>query len=217
MLCRLPKVFCKGLFQAIDQTAFSGYPDKGVVMRGKITIGIAALCMLVLCIGCKGTKHTQEAAAVIPQQKAPAVDTTDVFNKYYVKDTAAEAQAAKADKGVVFSSQGTTAMPASGGRYVIQVACEPKLTSAKAIVAKLGASGISAYIVKVADPVESMAGTFYRVRIGFFGSIAEATAYGDSHLTENGFEYWVDRKKNDAVSHGVGGLGGKNNRAYYEY
>ena len=183
-------------------------------MRGKITLGIAALCMLVLCIGCKGTPHSQKAAAVLSKQKTSVADTSDVFNKYYVKDSAAEAQAAKTDKGVVSSSQGTTVEPAINGRYVIQVACEPKLATAKAIVAKLGANGIKAYIVKVADPVESMGGTFYRVRIGFFGSIAEATTYGESHLIENGFEYWVARKKNHAVSQGISGSGGNDDRDY---
>jgi len=170
-------------------------------MRGKITVCVAAVFMLALCIGCKNTKHAQQVAATT-QQKASSVDTSDVFNEYYVHDTAAEAKASGGDNGVVFSPQGTSAWPAHNVRYVVQVACVSTRRQANRIVAKLGSHGLSAYVAKVENPVESMTGTFYRVRIGGFGSVAEAQVFGNNRLTEYGYGYWVDRKKHDTV--GVG-------------
>lgn len=90
--------------------------------------------------------------------------------------------------------------PGESGSYVIQVGLKPSKSGANAIVKQLAQNNISAYIVEVTNPGE-LEGTYYRVRVGYFRTPANATAYAQSVVSQLGIEgWWVDSKANDAVS-----------------
>ena len=91
-----------------------------------------------------------------------------------------------------------SAAPSGKGSFVIQVDIKPSQNAADKVVEKLGANAIQAYVAEVENPGE-LEGTYYRVRIGFFSSIAEATNYAKATLAPLGYAWWVDHKKNDAV------------------
>ena len=42
-------------------------------------------------------------------------------------------------------------------------------------------------------------GTFYRVRVGYFSSIANAQQFGKEVLAPQGYAGWVDNRKNDRI------------------
>lgn len=88
-------------------------------------------------------------------------------------------------------SQGKT------GPYVIQVGIQPSRKGANAIIAKLKEQGIEAYLSEVENPGE-LEGTYYRVRVGYFSSIAEAKNFGKNVLEAAGFPWWVDNRANDS-------------------
>ena len=88
--------------------------------------------------------------------------------------------------------------PEEDGQYVIQVSIQSSKKAADAIVQKLAAQGIEAYVVEVENPGE-LEGTFYRVRIGYFSTIQKAQAYGQDVLAQLNFAWWVDNSNNDEV------------------
>lgn len=93
--------------------------------------------------------------------------------------------------------------PAGSGNYVIQVDIKPSQSAADKVLEKLRANGIEAYVAEVENPGE-LEGTYYRIRIGFFASIANATNYAQGTLAPLGYAWWVDNKKNDAVGNPSG-------------
>ena len=88
--------------------------------------------------------------------------------------------------------------PEEDGQYVIQVSIQSSKKAADAIVQKLAAQDIEAYVAEVENPGE-LEGTFYRVRIGYFSSIQKAQAYGQDVLAQLNFAWWVDNSNNDEV------------------
>ncbi|HSQ40982.1 MAG TPA: SPOR domain-containing protein [Fibrobacteraceae bacterium] len=86
----------------------------------------------------------------------------------------------------------------TSGSYVIQVDIKPSQRAANKVIAKLRESGIEAYAAEVENPGE-LEGTYYRVRIGYFPTIAEATDYAKNTLAPLGYAWWVDNKRNDSV------------------
>jgi len=84
----------------------------------------------------------------------------------------------------------------ASGNYTIQVGVFPNESTAKNLVNKLGKNGIKAYYVKTNNPAMLM-GSYYRVRIGYFNRRADATDYAESKLSPLGYEWWVDRAKNE--------------------
>ncbi len=103
-----------------------------------------------------------------------------------------------------FNLGGGAGAPTSDGNYVIQVDIKPSQKAADKVVEKLRSNGIEAYVAEVENPGE-LEGTYFRVRIGFFGNIAEATNYAKNTLAPLGYAWWVDNKKNDAVGNPGGG------------
>jgi len=89
----------------------------------------------------------------------------------------------------------------SKGIYVIQVSVSPAEASARKIIQKLADDGIKAYSAKVEnpDPDKGMIGVYYRVRIGFFDKRASAEEFAKARLEPLGYQWWIDRSKNDNI------------------
>ena len=88
--------------------------------------------------------------------------------------------------------------PLSSGDFVIQVSIQSSKKAADGIVRKLAESGIKAYIAEVENPGE-LEGTYYRIRVGYFESSANAQEYGKQVLSPLNYAWWVDMSKNDDV------------------
>ena len=86
----------------------------------------------------------------------------------------------------------------SSGPFVIQVSIQSSKKAANGIVNKLSDQGIKAYVAEVENPGE-LEGTFYRVRVGYFSSIAHAQQFGKEVLAPQGYAGWVDNRKNDRI------------------
>ena len=88
--------------------------------------------------------------------------------------------------------------PLAKGEYVIQVSIQSSKSAANGIVKKLAESGIKAYVAEVENPGE-LEGTYYRIRVGYFESNANAQEYGKQVLSPLNYAWWVDKRKNDDV------------------
>ena len=86
----------------------------------------------------------------------------------------------------------------SSGPFVIQVSIQPTRRAANNVVSKLSDQGIKAYVAEVENPGE-LEGTFYRVRVGYFSTIANAQQFGKEVLAPQGYAGWVDNRKNDRI------------------
>jgi len=86
----------------------------------------------------------------------------------------------------------------SSGPFVIQVSIQASRRAANGIVSKLSDQGIKAYVAEVENPGE-LEGTFYRVRVGYFSTIANAQQFGKEVLAPQGYAGWVDNRKNDEI------------------
>lgn len=84
------------------------------------------------------------------------------------------------------------------GDYVIQVSIQSSKKAADGIVKKLADQNVKAYIAEVENPGE-LEGTYYRIRVGYFETSADAQQYGKSVLSALNFAWWVDKSKNDDV------------------
>ncbi len=89
-------------------------------------------------------------------------------------------------------------LPQKEGNFVIQVGIQPSKKGADALISRLEEHGIEAYLARVESPGE-LEGTYYRVRIGFFESTAQAQNFGKQTLEPLGFAWWVDNHANDDV------------------
>ena len=86
----------------------------------------------------------------------------------------------------------------SSGPFVIQVSIQASKRAANNVVSKLSDQGIKAYVAEVENPGE-LEGTFYRVRVGYFSTIANAQQFGKEVLAPQGYAGWVDNRKNDRI------------------
>lgn len=86
----------------------------------------------------------------------------------------------------------------SSGPFVIQVSIQASRKAANNVVSKLSDQGIKAYVAEVENPGE-LEGTFYRVRVGYFSTIASAQQFGKEVLAPQGYAGWVDNRKNDRI------------------
>ena len=86
----------------------------------------------------------------------------------------------------------------SSGPFVIQVSIQASRKAANNVVSKLSDQGIKAYVAEVENPGE-LEGTFYRVRVGYFSTIANAQQFGKEVLAPQGYAGWVDNRKNDRI------------------
>ena len=96
------------------------------------------------------------------------------------------------------SAVSKTVEQSSYGSYVIQVGIFPSKSAANALVAKLKSNDIKAYVAEVENPGE-LEGTYFRVRVGYFASIAKANLFSSEVLSPLQLNSWVDNKSNDHI------------------
>lgn len=148
--------------------------------------GVWALLLAGLA-GCGGGEEAdsppegaQEALeAVAPDSAGP--DTAAVSIQSAPAESAMAVEVAppapQEREEVVFSAR---------GRYLLQVGAYRNRASAEAVGKKLRARGYPAQVVP--------SGEVFRVRIGFFGTVAEAKALGERLKADMGLAYWVDNR-----------------------
>jgi len=87
------------------------------------------------------------------------------------------------------------ASPQRSGQWVVQVAVVVQKSRAGAIVRSLKRKGYDAYYKQVVNPGK-LVGTYYRVRVGYFGKMREAQDFAKANLQSyNG--WWLDKTDND--------------------
>jgi hypothetical protein len=162
-----------------------------------------ALCTAALVLLVSGCKKDKEPPAVIEE-----VPTTAAASETDTSATLAEEPALQqVGKDKPGSAKNTFHPGASAdkagfsdaGHFVVQVAVFKSKRQAASLVEKLANSGYPAYVAEVENPVPELSGTYHRVRIGKFLKIGDAKAFGENTLKPNGYDFWVDNKKNDAV------------------
>jgi len=192
------------------------------MLRGKLLIVGVAVSALAIT-GCSkkkensATKFTQTPVASKPASPEKANESDDIFNEFY-KDDKSSSQKDKLNSGETFTPSGassgrTAARSASGagftanGRYVVQVSTIRSKALAERNLRKLEDAGYPAYIAEVQNPTPDLSGTYYRLRIGGFSSIAAARDFSEGSLVPSGYDYWIDNKSNDNVGLDAGSFG----------
>ncbi|WP_295684907.1 SPOR domain-containing protein [uncultured Fibrobacter sp.] len=189
----------------------------------KLSMGALACAFLVACntgeedVVPQMNKSKATPSAQAPKKAdAPAEEEPELVPlKSLSGDKTAEAPAEVAApapaKAAPFVSG--SVQPQQDGQYVIQVGIKPTKKSAQAIANKLAESNISAYLAEVENPGE-LEGTYYRVRVGFFSSIADAQTYGKEVIGALNFDWWVDNRSNDHVGNPAGESYYNNSQSY---
>jgi len=193
------------------------------MLRGKLLIIIGVTVSALAIAGCNkkkettATKFTQTPAASNQSSQAKANDSDDIFNEFY-KDDKSGSQKEKLNAAETFTPSGassgrSSARGGSGatfsenGRYVVQVSTIRSRSLAERNKGKLEDAGYPAYIAEVQNPTPDLSGTYYRLRIGGFSTIAAARDFAENSLTPSGYDYWIDNKSNDNVGLDAGSFG----------
>lgn len=140
---------------------------------------------------------------VSPAVSAPVPVSTTVAAPPPSTGSAAATSTAKpvaASAGIASIPEGTV-LPAETGEWTIQVGIHKSEEGARAMIAKLNAKGIRAYVVQAAAGA-GLSGSYWRVRVGCFAARSDAQAFGDKVLKPGGYSFWIDRKSNEAASAG---------------
>ncbi len=88
------------------------------------------------------------------------------------------------------------------GRIAVQVSVFKSKKMAENLMAKLASAGYPAYVTEVESPTPELAGTYHRVRVGYFAKISEANTFGENVLKPMGYDFWVDNKSHDNTGGG---------------
>lgn len=83
----------------------------------------------------------------------------------------------------------------ASGEWVVQVAVVLQKSRAGAIVNSLKRKGFNAYYKQVTNPGK-LKGTYYRVRVGYFGKMRDASDFAKANL-QTYKDWWLDRTEND--------------------
>ena len=166
---------------------------QSVSLIGAITLS----CALLSACGSKEEKTTPQAE-VKPavEETAPVQEAAPAQEEPALVpiQSLSEEKAAPAEKASPVSS----VEQESSGPFVIQVSIQASKRAANSVVSKLSDQGIKAYVAEVENPGE-LEGTFYRVRVGYFSTIANAQQFGKEVLAPQGYAGWVDNRKNDRI------------------
>ncbi len=171
---------------------------KSINLFSLTTLGVGAA--LILACG----KKTEEPELV---------EAVPTFSTEYDSDTSASLptepslQAVGESSGSGFESESEKysaqqAQFSDRGAFVVQVSVFKSRRQAENFMTRLADNGFPAYVAQVENPTYDLPGTYHRVRIGRFGSIAAAKQFGESTLAPMGYSYWVDNKSNDQVGAG---------------
>lgn len=176
-------------------------------------------CMVALVLtGCgKRPRQTENVPAVSRlDEKTAKTDSVDVFKKYYQDSREGAAREKEAEKTFSMSPpepaqaaarkapQAPAAMPGSyapafvkRGRYAVQVASLGSRTLAVELSTEFKEKGYPAYVTEITNPTAALQGTFYRVRIGGFATVADAQSFGENLLKPAHYDFWIDKRSND--------------------
>ena len=135
-----------------------------------------------------------------------ATSSDDIFNEFY-KDENGSSD--KVNSKETFTPSGNASASKANyssktefnenGRYVLQISTVRSHSFAEKLKNKLENAGFPAYVAEVENPTPALSGTYYRIRIGAFSTIAAARAFGENTLKSLGYDYWIDNKSNDMV------------------
>ncbi len=192
------------------------------MLRGKLLIVGMAVSALVFT-GCNKkketstTKFTQTPVASNQSTQTKTNESDDIFNEFY-KDDKGGSQKEKLNTAETFTPSGASSgrpstRSASGagftanGRYVVQVSTIRSPSLAERNKNILEEAGYPAYIAEVQNPTPDLSGTYYRLRIGGFSTVASAREFAENNLKPSGYDYWIDNKSNDNVGLDAGSFG----------
>jgi hypothetical protein len=165
-----------------------------MTLRGLVIVsGIFAL----VTVGCGKKQSEPRPETATPASMAGQKDTTDVFDEFYSDTKEPEKKVSP-----TFSmNESKSYSPAfkQGGAYVVQVSTMVSRFLADELATELKEKGYPAYVSEVQNPRQDLQGTYFRVRIGSFASIAEARSFGENVLNPAKYNFWVDRKSNDTA------------------
>ncbi len=197
------------------------------MLRGKLLIvGIAVSALVVT--GCNkkkdtgATKITQTPPVTSNQSsQTKSNESDDIFNEFY-KDDKSGSQKENLNAAETFTPSGASTgkrstRSASGagfsvnGRYVVQVSTIKSPSLAQRNKNILEEAGYPAYIAEVQNPTPDLNGTYYRLRIGGFSTVAAAREFAENNLKPSGYDYWIDNKSNDNVGLDAGAFGNSGN------
>ncbi len=168
-------------------------------MSGRVrtcVVTILACAGFILVVGC-GKKKQEGAQNQIDTTAGLAEEDTATFN-----DTVSSGKTLEDVEQYMANKPKGNAMPAApgefveNGRYAIQISSSRFERSSQKLVDKLKEQNIPAYISEVENPTSDLLGTYYRVRVGYFGGVSSARSYGPT-LAGMGYEWWVDNRSND--------------------
>jgi len=197
------------------------------MLPGKLLIiGVTVSALIVT--GCSkkkdvsSSKLSQTSAGLTQSAPSKAAETDDIFNEFY-KDENSNAQKEKLTSKETFTPSGASkgSLQAAdqdnfspNGRYVLQISTVVSQSFAERLKTKLNGAGYPAYVAEVQNPTPSLSGTYYRIRIGAFASIAAARSFAENNLKSAGYDYWIDNKANDNVGIDAGSFGNSGNTYY---
>jgi cell division septation protein DedD len=167
---------------------------QSVSLIGALTLS----CVLLTACGSKEEKPAPQAEATPAVETAPvqeaAPEPAQEEPALVPIQSLSEEKAAPEAPAAPVSAVGQE----SSGPFVIQVSIQASRKAANNVVSKLSDQGIKAYVAEVENPGE-LEGTFYRVRVGYFSTIANAQQFGKEVLAPQGYAGWVDNRKNDRI------------------
>ncbi|MBN2038321.1 MAG: SPOR domain-containing protein [Chitinispirillaceae bacterium] len=173
-----------------------------MVVRGCAVIAMVLACLACLLSGC-GKKKSAELQQTTPPAGATDTvpsDTGDVFKEFYSEQTDPETKTSPTFSMSEQEPQGSyVPVFTTRGAYVTQVATMVSRWLADELATELKEKGHPAYVTEIQNPREDLPGTYYRVRIGRFATVSDARAFGENILRPAGYDFWVDRKSNDAT------------------
>lgn len=160
---------------------------------------------LLSVTGCLEEDDLENLPAPGPQQEQPAMPAEPEPELQPIPQPAEPAVKASAEN----YSGDARALRQNTGFHVVQVGIAPSRSHANKLVNKLSGEDIPAYVAEVENPADYQ-GTFYRIRVGYFATLADAESFGKNVLEPLGYAFWVDNRSND----NVGNPGGETN--YYQ-
>jgi sporulation related protein len=174
-------------------------PSQGAILSHRY---LQALFAAALVLGFAGCKKDKEPPAII--EEVPTTATAETDTSATLAEEPALQQVGKDKPGTAKNTFHPNASAdqagfSDAGHYVVQVAVFKSKRQAANLVEKLANSGYPAYVAEVENPVPELSGTYHRVRIGKFLKITDARTFGENTLKPNGYDFWVDNKKNDAI------------------
>lgn len=197
------------------------------MLRGKLLIvGIVVSALVVT--GCNkkkdtgATKITQTPPVTSNQSsQTKSNESDDIFNEFY-KDDKGSSQKENLNAAETFTPSGASTGKQSrrsasdagftaNGRYVVQVSTIKSPSLAQRNKNTLEEAGYPAYIAEVQNPTPDLNGTYYRLRIGGFSTVAAARDFAENNLKPSGYDYWIDNKSNDNVGLDAGSFGNSGN------